>query len=144
MNSATNLNQNKASGTSRKIARNIFIALAAINGLVALGLGIMTLVNMPALFEGFGIPFTRELNSIGLPAGGMFVLMGILVAISIIWLVQGKIEGILVPFGHATFLFALGFMALARLGETDILYIDSIRGFLAMVAGFFAYREMKQ
>ena len=45
--------------------------------------------------------------------------------------------------GYATFLFALGIMVLARLGQTDILYVDSIRGFLTMVAGFFAYREMR-
>lgn len=144
MTSEVNRTVDTANSTSRKIARNIFIALAAMNGLVALVLGIMTLVNMQGVFESFGITYTRELESIGLPAAGLFILIAILAAISIIWIVQGKIEGILVPIGHATFLFALGFMAFARLGQTDILYIDSIRGFLTMVAGFFAYREMKQ
>ncbi len=141
MKSIENLN---TGGTSRKIARNVFIGFAGFNGLIAVLLGVMTLVNMQGVFEGFGITFTRELNSIGLPAAGLLILVGVLVFISIYWLVQGKIEGILVPVGHAAFLFVLGFMALARLGATDILLIDSIRGFLAMVAGYFAYQEMRQ
>ncbi len=141
MKSIENLN---TGSTSRKIARNVFIGFAGFNGLIAVLLGVMTLVNMQGVFEGFGITFTRELNSIGLPAAGLLILVGVLVFISIYWLLQGKIEGILVPVGHATFLFALGFMALARLGQTDILLIDSIRGFLAMVAGYFAYQEMRQ
>ena len=140
MKSIENLN---TSNPSRKIARNIFIGFAGFNGLIAVLLGIVTLVNMQGVFEGFGITFTRELNSIGLPAAGLLILVGVLVFISIAWLLQGKIEGILVPFGHGIFLFALGFMALARLGQTDILLIDSIRGFLAMVAGYFAYQEMR-
>ena len=143
MANATDHTTYTANGASRKIARNIFIALAAINGLIALLLGIMTLVNMPGVFASLGVTYSSELASIGLISGGHFILLGILSAISILWLVRGKLEGILVPIGHATFLFALGFMVLARLGQTDILYIDSIRGFLTMLAGFFAYREMR-
>jgi hypothetical protein len=60
-----------------------------------------------------------------------------------LWIVQGKIEGIVVPFAYATFLFVLGIMVFARLGQTGVLYVDSIRGLLTMVAGFFAYREMR-
>lgn len=56
---------------------------------------------------------------------------------------RSKIEGFFVPAGYTTFLFALGIMALARLGQTDILYVDSIRGFLTMAAALFAYREIK-
>jgi hypothetical protein len=144
MKNIANHNTDTPSSASRKIARNILIALTALNALFALVVGILTLVNMQGVFEGFGITYTRELESIGLPAAGLLILIAVLAFISIFWLVQGKIEGILVPFGHATFLFALGFMAFARLGQTDILYIDSIRGFLTMVAGFFAYREMRR
>jgi hypothetical protein len=77
-------------------------------------------------------------------SGGLFILLAFLSVISIIWLVRGKTEGIVVPVSYATFLFALGLMVLVRQGRTDILYIDSIRGLLTMVAGFFAYRAMRQ
>ncbi len=137
-------NQNTASSATRKIARNIFIALTGINGLVALALGIMTLINMQGVFESFGITYSSELVSIGLTSGGLFILFAVLSAISITWLVRGKIEGLLIPIGYATFLFALGIMVLARTGQTNVLYIDSIRGFLTMVAGFFAYQEMRR
>lgn len=130
--------------TTRTMARNIFIVLAGFNGLVALGLGIMTLVNMQGVFESFGITYTSSLISIGLTAGGLFILLALLSAISIMWLAQGKIEGMLVPISYATFLFALGIMVLARLGQTNVLYIDSIRGLLTMIAGFFTYREMRR
>ena len=141
MKSVENLN---TGGTSRKIARNVFIGLAGFNGLIAVLLGGLTLVNMQGVFEGFGITFTRELTPIALSAAGLLILVGVLVFISIYWLLQGKIEGILVPVAHAVFLFVLGFIALAWLGSTDILFVDSIRGFLAMVAGYFAYQEMRQ
>ena len=144
MTNATIQKINRTSGASRKIARNIFIALTAINGLVALALGIMTLVNMQGVFESFGVPYTRALDSLGLTASGLFILLAVLSLVSIIWLVQGKLEGILMPASYATFLFALGIMVLVRLGQTDVLYVDSIRGFLTMVASIFAYREMKQ
>jgi hypothetical protein len=143
MTNATEHTTRTASNSSRKIARNIFIALTAINALVALGLGSMTLVNMQGVFESFGVTYTRELDSMGLASGGLFILLGILSAISILWLVRGKLEGIVVPVGYAIFLFALGFMVLARVGQTNVLYVDSIRGFLTVVAGFFAYREMR-
>ncbi len=81
---------------------------------------------------------------IGLTAGGLFSLIAVLSGINILWLVQGKLEGILVPIGYATFLFVLGFMVLAWTGQTNVLYVDSIRGFLTMVAGYFAYQEMRQ
>ena len=140
MKSIGNLN---SGSNSRRIARNVFIGFAGFNGFIAVLIGVFTLVNMQGIFESFGITFTRELNSIGLPAAGLLILVGVLVFISIYWLLQGKIEGIMVPLGHAVFLFALGFMALARLGTTDILLVDSIRGFLAMIAGYFAYQEMR-
>lgn len=136
-------NTDTASSASHKIARNIFIALTGINGLVAFALGIMTLVNMRGVFESFGITYSSELVSVGLTSGGLFILFAILSAISIIWLLQGKIEGILVPIGYATFLFALGLMVLAWTGQTNVLYVDSIRGFLTMIAGYFAYREIR-
>lgn len=143
MTNATDHNTNRARGASRKIARNTFIALAALNALVAFALGIMTLVNMPGVYASFGITYTPEIESVGLTSAGLFILLAILSAISIIWIVQGRSEGILVPIGYAAFLFLLGIMVLARLGQTNVLYVDSIRGFLTMVAGFFAYREMR-
>jgi hypothetical protein len=143
MKNVANQNTNTASSASRKIARNIFIALTGINGLVALALGIMTLVNMRGVFESFGITYSSQLDTIGLTAGGLFSLIAILSGISIYWVVRGKVEGILVPIGYATFLFALGLMVLAWTGQTNVLYVDSIRGFLTMIAGYFAYREMR-
>jgi hypothetical protein len=143
MTNATGHSTHTASNSSRKIARNIFTLLTGLNALVALGLGFMTLVNMQGVFESFDITYTSELDSLGLTSGGLFILMAVLSAISILWLVRGKLEGIVVPVGYAIFLFALGFMVLARLGQTNVLYVDSIRGFLTMVAGFFAYREMR-
>jgi hypothetical protein len=130
--------------TSRKIARNVFIGFAGFNGLIAGLLGVMTLVNMPAIFASLGVTYSSQLDMIGLIAGGLFSLIAILSGISILWLVQGKLEGILVPVGYATFLFILGFMVLLWTGQTNILYVDSIRGFLTMVAGYFAYQEMRR
>jgi hypothetical protein len=141
MKSVENLNTNS---TSRKIARNVFIGFAGFNGLIALLLGVMTLVNMPGVFASLGVTYSSQLDVIGLTAGGLFSLIAILSGINILWLMQGKPEGILVPIGYATFLFVLGFMVLAWTGQTNVFYIDSIRGFLTIVAGFFAYQEMRR
>ena len=143
MANATDHTTYTANGASRKIARNIFIALAAINGLIAFLLGIMTLVNMPGVFASLGVTYSSQLDTIGLTAGGLFSLIAILSGISIYWVMRGKLEGFLVLIGYATFLFALGLMVLAWTSQTNAFYVDSIRGFLTMVAGFFAYREMR-
>ncbi|MEY4531068.1 MAG: hypothetical protein RLZZ156_1789 [Deinococcota bacterium] len=140
MKSIENLN---TSNPSHKIARNIFIGFAGFNGLIALLIGVMTLVNMQGVFASLGVTYSSQLDTIGLTAGGLFSLVAILSGISILWLVQGKLEGILVPTGYATFLFVLGCMVLVWTGQPNVFYVDSIRGFLAMVAGYFAYQEMR-
>lgn len=126
------------------IARNIFLVLAALNSLIAFALGIAVLVNPQSVFEAFGIPYTSALDSIVITTGGLFILVGVLQVIAIVWTLQGKVEGIIVISCYAVFLFMLGVVDFVRLEQTDILLVDSIRGFLTMVAGVFAYRELKK
>jgi hypothetical protein len=126
----------------RNIARYLFVALAAFNGLIALGLGVWTLADTPRVFETFGITYTPEMSALGQSNGGLFVLMALLSFVSIVWLLRGKIEGILVPAAYALFLVVLGIISFASTSSLNVVLIDSIRGFLTVVAAVFAYREM--
>jgi hypothetical protein len=127
----------------RNIARNIFIVLAGLNGLIALALGMMLMLNTQPTFEAFGIPYTPELDSFGIAVGALYSLYGLLHGISIAWAIQGKVEGIVIVVAYAVFLVVLGIIDFIQQGTTNILLIDGIRGVLTSVVGFFAYRTMK-
>ena len=136
---------NNTTTTTRKIGQPIFITLLAINGLIAFALGATTLINFPfALETGFGIPYSAELDVLGLVMGCQLIFLGVMITLSIIWTRQGKTAGTTIGIAVGTYLLAFGLLAFLRLGDTTALYVDCVRGVLTIVAAVFAYREIEQ
>ncbi len=138
----TNLSAKNANFTTRNIARYILVALAAFNGLIALGLGVWMLTDTSGALKAFNITYVPELSVVGRGSGGLLVLMAALSFVSIVWLLRGKIEGILVPAAYAIFLVTVSLMDFSSTGSINIMLVDGSRGLLTVVAAVFAYREM--
>ncbi len=134
----------QTSSANGNLARYIFIALTAFNGLIALGIGMWMLVDTPGALKAFNITYVPEMAVIGRGSGGLLVLMAALSFISIVWLLRGKIEGILVPAAYAIYLITVSLMDFSSTGSINILMVDGSRGFLAVIAAVFAYRAMKK
>ncbi len=135
------MNSNTA---SRKIGRRIFIALLAINGLIAFGIGLTALINLPfALKTGFGIPYNSDLEVLGMIIGCQLILLAVMFTISIIWIRQGKIAGTTIGITAGLYIFTFGILAFLRLDDTTALLFDGLRGLLTVVAGYFARGELK-
>jgi hypothetical protein len=137
-----NPSMENANPTNRNIARYIFVALAAFNGLIALGLGVWMLADTPGALKAFNITYVPELSVVGRGIGGLLGLMAALSFVSIVWLRRGKIEGVLVPAAYAIYLLTVSLMDFSSTGSLNILLVDGSRGFLTVVAAVFAYREM--
>ncbi len=61
-----NIENLNTGSTSRKIAQNVFIGFAGFNGVIAGLLGVMTLVNMPAIFASLGVIYLGQTHQVEL------------------------------------------------------------------------------
>ena len=127
-----------------KIWIQLFIALLSFNAIVALGLGATSLLNFQfALETGFQIPYSSELEILGLTIGLELLLLAAIAILSVVWVSKGKIEGTITGIFVGIYIFTFGIAAFLKFGETQALYVDSIRGFLTLVFGYLAYKKMK-
>lgn len=126
------------------ISRRIFIGLMALHAFVAIGLGSTSLINFPyALETGFGITYSPDLDVFGILIGLQLLLLGAWSILSILWTNRRKAAGVVVGIFVGTYIFAFGVMAFAKFGDPQPLYVDSIRGFLTVVIGMLAYRDLQ-
>lgn len=129
----------------RKIGRRIFVALLIVHSIVALGFGFTSLLNFPfALETGFQIPYSSELEILGVVMGLELLFLGGIASLSLIWTVKGKPEGTITGIAVGIYIFIFGIVAFLKFGETQALYVDSIRGALTIIFGYMAYREIKK
>ncbi|MFK7946543.1 MAG: hypothetical protein AB8G11_03050 [Saprospiraceae bacterium] len=133
------------SQSSRKIGQYVFMGFLIFHSLVALGLGFTSLLNFPyALETGFQIPHSSELDILGLTIGLELLFLGAMAILSFIWTRKGKIEGTITGIAVGTYIFTFGIVAFLKFGDPQPLYVDSIRGFLTLVFGYIAYKELKK
>lgn len=129
----------------KKIGRYVFIALLSINGLIALGFGVTALFNFPyALETGFNIPYSSELDMLGIVMGMELLFLTGIGILSIFWISKGKIAGTVTGIATGSYLFIFGPVAFIKTGDPQALYVDSIRGILTIIFGIMAYQELKK
>ncbi|MFK7801353.1 MAG: hypothetical protein AB8G95_06965 [Anaerolineae bacterium] len=131
--------------SSRKIGQRIFLAFLAFNGLVAFGLGATALINFPlALETGFGLPYSSDLDVLGLILGCQLIFLGSLITLAATWTIRGKIEGSTIGIAVGIYLFIFGILSFLRLADITALLFDGLRGLLTIMAAYFARQELKQ
>lgn len=139
-----NNNVKASNRNSRKLWRYLFIGILVLHVLGCYVMGIMTLTNPQFAIEtGFQIPYTTDLNILTTVIGMELLFLGSIALVGIIWTRKRKIEGIVAGMAVGMYMFMFGIVAFFLLGETQALYVDSIRGFLTLVIGYMAYKEIK-
>ena len=61
----------------------------------------------------------------------------------VIWTRKRKLFGVYVGTAVGIYMFLFGIIAFLKFGTTDALIVDSIRGFVTIVFGYIAYKELK-
>ena len=141
MNGESNLSTN----TSRKIWRRFFIGLLSLQAILELGVGATLLFNFPtALESGFGITYSNELDILGIALGLYLLLLTTLLILSSIWTYRANHAGITIGIIVGVFLFTFGVVTFLKFGDMQGILIDSLRGVLTIIFGYFAGKELKQ
>jgi hypothetical protein len=91
----------------------------------------------------FTIPYQPEFKIIGLIIGMLLLFLGSIAVLGIVWTRKKQLHGIYAGLAVEMHLFLFGIVAFVLMGETDPLWVDSIRGFLTFVFGYMAYKELK-
>jgi hypothetical protein len=130
--------------SSKKIGQYLFMAILGLHVLSCYGLGIVALVNPQVAFEtGFQIDYQAEFQVVGLIIGMELLFLGSIAVLGMVWTRKKQLHGIYVGTAVGVYMFLFGIVAFVLLGETDALVVDSIRGFLTLVFGYMAYKELK-
>ena len=69
--------------------------------------------------------------------------LGSVALLGIIWTRKNKKEGVIAGVFVGMYMFLFGFVTLILLGETEALFVDSIRGFLTLVLVIWLIRKSK-
>lgn len=105
----------------------------------------MLLFNFPTtLKSGFGITYSSELDILGVALGLYVLLLTALMVLSILWAIKGKTEGTIAGIIVGVFLITFGVVAFLKLGQTNALRTDSLRGLITAIFGVIAYKELKK
>jgi hypothetical protein len=129
----------------KRVGQNLFMAMLGLHVLSCYGLGITALVNPGIAFEtGFQIAYQPEFQIIGLIIGMELLFLGSIAVLGIVWTRKKQLHGIYVGAAVGMYMFLFGIVAFVLMGQTDGLVVDSIRGFLTLVFGYMAYKELKQ
>lgn len=127
-----------------KIWRRIFIGLLGLQAVVELVLGLALLFSFPATVEsGFGITYTSDLDILGIALGLYLLLLTALLVLSIFWTVKGNYSGITIGVITGVFLILFGLVTFLQLGDTQALYVDSLRGLITVALAYMANKELK-
>ena len=129
----------------KRIGRSLFIGILILHILGCYVMGAMILINPKlALETGFHIHYSQELEIISLVIGMELFFLGTMALLGVIWTRKHKLFGVYIGTAVGVYMFFFGIVAFLKLGTTDALVVDSIRGFITIVFGILAYRELKQ
>lgn len=128
-----------------RIGRILFIGILILHILSCYVMGGMILID-PKLFleTGFHIHYTPELEIISIVIGMELFFLGTMALLGVIWTRKHKLFGVYIGTSVGVYMFLFGVVAFLKLGTTEALVVDSIRGLITIVFGFLAYRELKQ
>lgn len=127
-----------------KIWTRIFIGFLGLQAAVELALGLALLFNFPATAEsGFGITYTSDLDILGIALGFYLLLLTALLVLSIFWTVKENYSGITIAIIAGVFLFVFGTTVFLQLGDSQALYVDSLRGLITIALAYMANKELK-
>lgn len=133
-----------ANSNTSKIGRYLFMGILVVHMLGCYIMGIISLTNAPFAFEiGFQIPYSDQLAIIGVVMGMELLFLGSIAFLGIIWTKQGNRYGITMGMAVGMYMFLFGIVAFLLLGRIDGLLVDSIRGFLTLVFGYMAHKELQ-
>lgn len=128
----------------RKIGRQIFMGLLGVQGVLELIVGATMLISFStALESGFGISYSSELDVLGIALGLYLLLLTGLMVLGLFWTLKGKLEGTTIGIITGVFLLLFGIGTFLKLGETQGLFIDSVRGLITIIFGLMARKELK-
>lgn len=129
----------------RKLGRRGFIGLLGLQALVELVIGVTLLFGFPtALESGFGITYSSELDILGVALGLYLLLLTGLLLLSMVWTIKGNNAGTTLGIITGFFLFAFGLVSFLKLGDTQALFVDSIRGIITIIFGLMARKELNR
>jgi hypothetical protein len=119
-----------------RLLRLVFVGLVSLSAIVELVIGVAMIVDFPRVLEtGFGATYTPDLAAIGLALGCNLLFLATALALSAIWTLAHKREGLILGIAASMVFVAFGVLAFVQLGQVDALLIDALRGVLTVAAG---------
>ncbi len=110
---------------SKKTWRRLFIGILGLQAILELGVGATLLFNLPlALESGFNIPYSSELDVLGIALGLYLLLLTALLVISMIWTNKGNYAGITIGILAGIFLLSFGVAASVNAGDAQPMLIS--------------------
>lgn len=123
-------------------SRTLFIAILILHALGCYIMGITTLYNPQIAIEtGFQIAYNPEMLILGIVIGMELLFLGSIALLGIYWTRKGKRAGVIAGGAVGLYMFLFGWVVFFLLGDTQGLYVDSIRGFITMLLGYLLLRK---
>lgn len=131
--------------TNEKIGRYIFLGTLGLEVIMGYGIGLISLLNFQFTLEtGFNIPYSDQLDVLGIVIGLALLFVASMSVLSIRWTLRGDKKGVIIGIAVGLYVFLFGLLAYLVLGQTDALLIDGIRGILTIVFGILLYRQINK
>jgi len=112
--------------------------------IVASSLAAFALYDFPSLAEQFGFAYQPDMGILRLIVTYNLCLSASICLWSVIWIRRGHIAGIEAGTTVGFLIFAISFIVFLQYNRVDMLLFDSLRAFLMVVFGVFAYKEQNR
>ncbi len=126
------------------IARNIFVALLAINGVSQIIIGIFMLIDFPtAADKVLSITYSDDMQIIGIALGSNLLFGAVMIVLGVIWTLHNKQEGVILGAAFGVLAIFVGLLTFLVMDRTAGLTFDVLRGVLIVAAAAFATHNIE-
>lgn len=121
------------------LARNIFIALLAINGVSQVFIGMFMLIDFPtAADKVLSITYSNDMQIIGTVLGSNLLCGAVMIGLGVIWTLHNKQEGVILGAAFGVLAIFVGLLTFLVMDRTAGLIFDVLHGVLIIAAAAFA------
>ncbi len=121
--------------------KKVFVVFLAINALMQIGMGIMMLLNFQEVVTSmFKLSYHEDMTVIGLNLGLNVLFLGIMLTLSIFWVLRGESKGVSLGMLFGWIAITAGIVSFSQ-GISEGLMIDVPRGIIILVLGYLINRQ---
>lgn len=118
-----------------------FVILLLIQAIMELVIGFMFLANFQMVVEtGFDRTYTPDMDIFGIVIGLQLMLLSILLILATRWTLNDVKAGPVVGIAAGAYFLVFGIFAFIKFGDVQAIMVDSIRGLLTVIMGYWVLR----